>query len=98
MVGGSTVGVLVKSTRPDLGDSSLGSVDGKREAKREKTVLVSSTPSASSAIVSTLSPVSPVTNSNGNSSVLATAPLDVLGVAVKRSSDKETGGSPLKLS
>ena len=96
MVGGSTVGVLVKSTRPDLGDSSLGSVDGKREAKREKTVLVSCKPSAWSPFVSALSAVSPATNSNGNSSVLATPPLDVLGVAVKRSPDKEMEGCPPK--
>lgn len=91
MVGGSTVGVLVKSTRPDLGDSSLGSVDGKREAKREKTVLVSCKPSAWSPSVS-----ASATNSNGNSSVLATPPLDVLGVAVKRSPDKEMEGCPPK--
>jgi len=90
----------VKSTRPDLGDSLLGSVvDGKREPKREKTVLVSSisvtSPSACSATVSTLSPASPTSESNGNSSVLAT-PLGVLGVTVKRSSDKETDGRPPK--
>ena len=72
----------------------MGSVDGKREAKRETTVLVSPKSSACSATVSTLSPVSPATSSN--SSVLATAPIDVLGVAVKRSSDKETEGWPLK--
>ena len=88
MVGRSTFPVLVKSTRPDLGDSLLGSVDGKREPKRENAVLLS----ASSPIVSTLSSVSPATNS----SVLATAPLDVLGVAVKRSEDKETEGWPPK--
>ena len=83
----------MKSTRPDLGNSTLGSVlDGKREPKREKTVLVPSiisvtSPSASSAKVSILSPA--------NSSVLAT-PLGVLGVAVKRSSDRETDGRPPK--
>ena len=90
----------MKSTRPDLGNSSLGSVvAGKREPKREKTVLVSSisvtSPSACSATVSTLSPASPTSESNGNSSVLAT-PLGVLGVTVKRSSDKETDGRPPK--
>ena len=90
----------MKSTRPDLGDSSLGSVvAGKREPKREKTVLVSTisvtSPSACSATVSTLSPASPTSESNGNSFVLAT-PLGVLGVAVKRSSDKETEGRPPK--
>ena len=87
----------MKSTRPDLGDSSLGSVvAGKREPKREKTVLVSSISVTSpSATVSTLSPASPTSESNGNSSVLAT-PLGVLGVTVKRSSDKETDGRPPK--
>ena len=80
VVGGSTFGGLVKSTRPDLRDSSVVSVDGKRFAKREKTVLVSFTPSSvsSSPTLPTFSPVS-------NSSVLATAPVDDLGVAVKRS-------------
>ena len=93
MVGGSIFGALVKSTRPDLGVSSIGSVDWKREPKREKTVLVSSTPPPSAWPATVMSDISPASNSNGNSSVLA-IPLGALGVAVKRSSDKETEGRP----